>query len=171
LRNDFLAKEKVKRDRLISDIEDIVKVPPSTSSNSNDILCTKHVESQKSRAICEDKAYDTCEETRPINVADGFVIFVKHFKYLGSYISYNLRDDYDVHIRITTAYKAMGALHSFWKCNEIEKYSKYLLFLAIPVNLALWGYKSWALKDSLIHALNIFLHRSLRRILGITMLI
>jgi len=73
LRNDFLAKEKVKRDRLISDIEDIVKVPPSTSSNSNDIVCTKHVESQKSRAICEDNAYDTCKETRPINVADGFV--------------------------------------------------------------------------------------------------
>jgi len=80
----------------------------------------------------------------------------------------SLRDDYDVHIRIATAYKAMGALHSFWKCNEIEKYSKYLLFLAIPVNLTLWGCKSWALKDSLIDVLYIFLHRSLRRILGIT---
>jgi len=65
----------------------------------------------------------------------------------------------------------MGALHSFWKCNEIEKYSKYLLFLAIPVNLNLWDCESWALKDSLIDVLYIFLHRSLRRILETTMLI
>ena len=28
-------------------------------------------------------------------VADGFVDFVKHFKYLGSYISFDLTDDFD----------------------------------------------------------------------------
>ena len=40
--------------------------------------------------------YDDLEETKPIDVADGYVTFCRHFKYLGSYISFSLIDDYDI---------------------------------------------------------------------------
>ena len=45
----------------------------------------------------------TLDETKDIQVADGFVSYTKHFKYLGSYISYNLRDDYDIDARLAAA--------------------------------------------------------------------
>ena len=50
-------------------------------------------ENEKAKTKREDRMYDDLPETQPIQVADGFVTFTKHFKYLGSYISYNLRDD------------------------------------------------------------------------------
>jgi hypothetical protein len=40
--------------------------------------------------------HDDLEETKPIDVADGYVTFCRHFKYLGSYISFSLIDDYDI---------------------------------------------------------------------------
>jgi hypothetical protein len=39
---------------------------------------------------------NTSPNTQRIEVADGHVDLVKHFKYLGSYISIDLMDDYDI---------------------------------------------------------------------------
>jgi hypothetical protein len=47
-------------------------------------------------------------------LADGHVDFVKHFKYLGSYISFDLTDDYDIDKRIAAANKSMGPLKHLW---------------------------------------------------------
>ena len=49
--------------------------------------------SEKKRRTCEDKEYVKCSETAIIKVKGGFFTFTKNFKYLGSYISYSLRDD------------------------------------------------------------------------------
>ena len=95
-------------------------------------------ESERARIAREDALYDALEETQPILVADGFVTFTRHFKYLGSYVSYNLRDDYDIETRIAAASASMGALKNFWDNPHVELYSKYLLFCAIPMNLLLW---------------------------------
>ena len=38
------------------------------------------------------------------------------------------------------------------------------------MNLLLWGCESWALRESLLNKLDVFLHRSIRRILGISIL-
>ena len=46
---------------------------------------------------------DTLEETRSIDVADGHVTFCWHFKYLGSYVSFSLCDDYDIEKRVVAA--------------------------------------------------------------------
>ena len=54
-----------------------------------------------------DKLYDTLDETKRINLSDGYVDFTKHFKYLENYISYHLRDDYDIDKRIAEAYKSI----------------------------------------------------------------
>ena len=128
----------------------------------------KQYESEKARVAREDALYDDLEETKDICVADGFVSYTKHFKYLGSYISYNLRDDFDVEARIAQASASMGALKNFWDNPHVDLYSKYLLFRAIPMNLLLWGCETWSLRQVLLNKVEVFLHRSIRRILRIT---
>ena len=45
------------------------------------------------------------KETKRIPIGELVCItFKKHFKYLGGYISYSLRDDYDVEARIYQAF-------------------------------------------------------------------
>lgn len=63
----------------------------------------------------------------------------------------------------------MGMLKNVWDSKFVDKETKYLFFLAIPINLILWGCKIWALKVESINKLNVFIHRPVRRILGIKM--
>ena len=62
----------------------------------------------------------------------------------------------------------MGALSNFWNNSHVDLYSKYLLFRAIPMNLLLWGSETWSLRQVLLNKIEVFLHRSIRRILKIT---
>ena len=100
-------------------------------------------------------------------MADGNVTFFSHFKYLGSWISFSLQDDHDVAKRIASANASMGAMVSFWDDKHVDVYSKYLIFKAITCNLILWGCESWELRQTLLYDLEVFLHRSVRRILRI----
>ncbi|EJK66387.1 hypothetical protein THAOC_12701 [Thalassiosira oceanica] len=70
-----------------------------------------------------------------------------HFKYLGSFISYNLRDDFDIDLRIKKAGQAMGALKHFFSNEHVDTYTKHLIFKAIPLNLLLWGCETWSLRE------------------------
>ena len=63
----------------------------------------------------------------------------------------------------------MGMLKSLWNDNHIDQYFKYQFFLAMPLNLLLRGCESWALKESSYANLDVILHYSIRRILGIKM--
>ena len=49
----------------------------------------------------------------------------------------------------------------------MNMYSNYMIFWVIPWNLLLSGFERWALRQSLLDKLVVFLHRSIRRILGI----
>ena len=92
-----------------------------------------------------------------------------HFKYLGSFISYNLRDDFDIDTRIKKAGMAMGALKHFFNNKHVDTYTKHLIFKAIPLNLLLWGCEAWTLREEHYVKLESFLQRSIRNILNITM--
>ena len=61
----------------------------------------------------------------------------------------------------------MGALNSFWSNRAVDDHSKYLIFRAIPCNLLLWGRESWALCETRLQKLEVFLHRNIQKILGI----
>ena len=63
----------------------------------------------------------------------------------------------------------MGALAKFWTDASVDNRRKYLIFLAIPINLLLCGCEIWSLQTSLLKKLEVFLHRSIRRILGISL--
>ena len=116
----------------------------------------------------EDNLYDESVETQEVEVADGFISFTKHFKYLGTFVSYSLRDDYDVDNRIKKANQSMGALKRFWNNRHVDYYSKYLIFMAIPINLLLFGCESWALRKALLRKMEVFVHRNVWKILKIT---
>jgi hypothetical protein len=84
-------------------------------------------------------------------------------------IFYNLRDNEDITARVAAATASMGALKEIWQNQHLNIYSKYLLFRAIPINLLLWGCKTWLLRQSLLNKLEGFLHQSIQRILDINM--
>ena len=71
--------------------------------------------------------------------------------------------------RIAAASASMGILSSYWSDKSVVLKSKYLIFAAIPCNLLLWGSERWALRTSLLSKLEVFLHRSERISLVITM--
>ena len=116
----------------------------------------------------EHKMYDRLDETQNFPVADGFVSFTRTFKYLGSLISYNLRDDDDITARLAAANAAMGRMNKVWRNPHLDLYNKYLLFRAVPMNLLLWGAETWSLRQSQLDKLEVFLHQSIRRILQIS---
>lgn len=107
-------------------------------------------ESEKAKVKQEDEVYDTLDEIKDIQVEDGFVSYTKHFKYLGSYISYNLCDDYDIDARLAAASASMGAIKKVWDCPHMDLHNKYLLFRAIPFNLLLWGCETWSQRQTLL---------------------
>jgi hypothetical protein len=82
----------------------------------------------KQRRVQEELLYNNLEETAPIPVSNGQVTFCPHFKYLGSYVSFCLCNNYDINKRIATASQSMGALKTMWDCPHLELWSKYLLF-------------------------------------------
>ena len=63
----------------------------------------------------------------------------------------------------------MGAFVKFWTYDSVDNRSKYLIFLAIPINMLLWGCKIWALRTSLLKKIEVLLQCSIRHILGISM--
>ena len=77
--------------------------------------------------------YDDAEETKIIPIRElGCITFTKHFKYLRGWISYSLRDNYDVEARISNASAAMGALNPFWNNDDVDDYSKYPICVQYP---------------------------------------
>ena len=86
----------------------------TSEAASNDAILDIDIESasdkQRSAHFTrEDELYDSDPNTDDFDVIDGFVSYTKHFKYLGTIISYSLRDDSDINERIAGAGKAMGA--------------------------------------------------------------
>ena len=63
----------------------------------------------------------------------------------------------------------MGALNGFFKRPQVNTYSKYLIFMAIPINLLLWSFESWALRKDLLLKLERFITCHVRRIIGLNM--
>ena len=54
----------------------------------------------------------------PIPVKSGYVNFTKKFKYLGSFITHDLKDDLEISIRIKKAKGQIGALKFFLSANR-----------------------------------------------------
>ncbi len=117
----------------------------------------------------DNNAYDKLSQTANIPVADGHASFTHTFRYLGSLVNFSLRDNDDIKVRIAGAMAAMGALKEVWRNPHLDMFNRYLLFRAIPMNLLLWGAETWSLRKTQLDQLEVFLHRSIRCILQISM--
>ena len=91
------------------------------------------------------------------------------FYYSGSFLTADLSDDRDITVRTHKSTQQVGGLTNFFLNKAVDLFTKKLIFLAIPVNTVLHGCESWALKAQHINKLQVFFHRSIRRILGINM--
>ena len=98
-----------------------------------------------------------------------YIDFTAHFKYLGTYISFDLSADYDINNRLNKASREMGRLRHFFNNQYVELNFKHQVFLQYIVNVLLWGCENWAIRDYHSRQLNSFIHRSIRRILHIRM--
>ena len=114
----------------------------------------------------------TSADTSPVYVnATGYVTYSDKFKYLGSYVTQDLSDTYDVKNRVLQATKALGAMMpNVFRNPHLSLYVKKLLYMAIPMNLLLWGCETWALKKSDRKILQVFHTSAIRRILNINMM-
>lgn len=54
-----------------------------------------------------------------IGDGNGFISYPKIFKYLGSFISYDLSNEYDINVRIKKANQSMCALQFVWEVDEV----------------------------------------------------
>jgi hypothetical protein len=68
----------------------------------------------------EEELYNALEETQSFAVADGSVTFCQHFKYLRSFVSFNLCDNYDIKKRVTAGTQSMGALKNVWNSPHLD---------------------------------------------------
>ncbi|MCP4747957.1 MAG: hypothetical protein GY874_17745, partial [Desulfobacteraceae bacterium] len=99
-----------------------------------------------------------------------FVSFTPKFKYLGTYLSQTLSEDIDINARILAATKNFNALgRSIFRNRKISLGIRSQLYLAITVNILLWGCDSWALKKSQMEKLSCFHKKCLRQLCGYTM--
>jgi hypothetical protein len=117
-----------------------------------------------------EELYDELEEMQPITVDDELVSFCRHFKYLGSFVSFSLCNNYNVKKCVTAATQSIGVLKNIWNSPHLDIWSKYLLFGAIPINLQLWGCKTWSMQKALSNKLEVFLHRNIWLILRISIM-
>ncbi|EJK61537.1 hypothetical protein THAOC_17957, partial [Thalassiosira oceanica] len=128
-------------------------------------------ETQKERRQNTEQAiYAAHPNTQPIVLEseNERITFTFNFTYLGRVFSGNLRDCEAIRTRIAKANAAFACLVKFFKRKEIKLDYKKKIFEGICVNLLLWGCESWALRVDHIRDLEVWLHRKIRKILGIT---
>ena len=61
-----------------------------------DVAMSEDDEDDEDQTEREGRIYDKLDETRDIDVDNGYVTFTRLFRYLGSMISYNLCDNEDI---------------------------------------------------------------------------
>lgn len=99
-----------------------------------------------------------------------FVSYTTHFKYLGTYLSQNLSDDYDIDQRLIAATRHFNAYgRRFFRDRKIQLHLRTRLYIATTINILLWGCDSWALKQEHIRKLNVFHNKCIRSMIGIDM--
>ena len=122
------------------------------------------------RSKSKDDLPEHCKAGASFDIGDGrFVSFCEAFKYLGSYLTNRLDEDYDVDARITAATKMFNATIVIFKDKRIARFIKVEAYVALVINTLLYGCDSWALKQCHIQKLAAFHNKCARTLAGINM--
>ena len=102
-------------------------------------------------------------------VNEGHITFTRKFKYLGSLITQDLKDNDDIVRRINQASAQIRELTNIWMLKDITTEFKKMLYIQLPLNTALWGAESWTLTADNERRLESFHHKPIHQIININM--
>ena len=74
-----------------------------------------------------------------LNNNTNFIHFVQNFKYLGSIISNDLKEDNEIQARIKKAWSVIGAMKLVLKNKDVDLNTKIFLHTTAPLQALLWG--------------------------------
>ena len=95
--------------------------------------------------------------------------FCERFKYLGSWITYDLSDDFDVNCRINAARQQFYAWRlGIFQNRDMPLEIRVKFYKAVIVNTLLWGCETWGMTARHRRQLESFHHTCLRSILRIS---
>ena len=101
---------------------------------------------------------------------DRYLPVVKEFRYLGTLLSRNCKDDSDVISRINKAGNAFGALR---KCifgnRSVNSVAKKSVYEGLILSILLYGSESWCITEKLFNMLRVFHNRCVRTMCNVTM--
>jgi Reverse transcriptase (RNA-dependent DNA polymerase) len=110
---------------------------------------------------------DPTNNTQQLNLNEGNILFSTEFKYLGSIINNDLKDEKEIMQRIKKGNQQYGALKNVLNNRQVKLKTKILIYIAIIQNTVLWGCESWTLSYDSKRKLLAFQHKMLRKILKI----
>ena len=100
---------------------------------------------------------------------DRYLPVVKEFRYLGTLLSRNCKDDSDVISRINKAGNAFGALR---KCifgnRSVNSVAKKSVYEGLILSILLYGSESWCITEKLFNMLRVFHNRCVRATCNVT---
>jgi hypothetical protein len=98
---------------------------------------------------------------------EGHTLFSTNFKYLGSIINNNIKDDKEILQRIKKGNQQYGALRNALNNRQLKLRTKIVIYVAIIQNTVLWGWELWTLSRKSKRKLLSFQHKMLRKIMKI----
>jgi len=97
-----------------------------------------------------------------VEVDGGFYTFTKQFKYLGSIISWDLKADSDIEVRLKSARGAFATLRTVLKDRSIQIKHRSAIYAAIVLSILLYGGEYWAMREDLLRKLEVFHNQCVR---------
>ena len=92
---------------------------------------------------------------------------VERLTYLGSKVSTSGDEEEEILARILKASQAFSSFRRTWRSRNISQKNKIRFFKSNVLSTLLYGAKSWKMTKTIIHKLEVFQNRCLRRILHI----
>jgi len=106
--------------------------------------------------------------TQPIAVAQGNIEYVERFTYLGSVISRDGDVEADINTRFAKAAAVFRRLDNVWRSSTLSLKIKLDLYTSLIISTAIYASETWKSTARIRQQLDVFHHRNLRKILGIT---
>ena len=109
-------------------------------------------------------------DTSVLKLEDGEIPFTQKFKYLGSLITSDLKEDAEIDSRIRAATAAFASIRSqFFSSKQIRTEHKRIAYEGIVMSILLYGCETWSLTCKLQRRLESFHNRCIRIMCRVTM--
>jgi len=101
---------------------------------------------------------------------DRYLPVVKEFRYLGTLLSRNCKDDNDIIMRINKAGNAFGALRKYiFENRTVSIQAKRVVYESLILSILLYGAESWCVSEKLFRHLRVFHRRCVRAMCNVIM--